>query len=234
MNSTSYLVTLLVSGLLGSVGHCLGMCGPLNLMMAAQVRKENLPSAWSFTLYHISRIIMYIIVGGIVGELGSLLGLSKQISILGGIVSIVLGLGIIFLGANYLGLFRTLNLEGASSWWNTAFSNVLKKHGSIGVVLLGALNGLLPCGLVYSALLLAASTGNPWSGMLGMTLFGLGTFPALFALDLGAGALSVRLREWMLKVAGALMIVIGLQLFLRGGAALHFWPHLHLGGLAIW
>ncbi len=234
MTTTSLLLTLLVSGLLGSVGHCLGMCGPLNLMMAAQVRKNNLPPFLDFSLYHLSRIIMYVIMGSVVGALGSLLGLSQQLNIVGGIVSLILGLGIILLGASYLGWLGSLSLEGASKWWNTAFTNLLKKRGVFGIMMLGALNGLLPCGLVYSALLLAASTGSIWTGALGMAVFGLGTFPALMALDLGAGALSVRFRERMLKVAGALMLLIGLQLFLRGGAALHFWPHLHLGGLAIW
>jgi sulfite exporter TauE/SafE len=234
MSSASLMITLLVSGLLGSVGHCLGMCGPLNLMMAAQVRKNNLPLFLNFSLYHLSRIVIYIIMGSIVGALGSLLGLSQHLTVVGGIVSLILGLGIILLGASYLGWLGSLSVEGAATWWNNAFSKVLKKGGFIGIMLLGALNGLLPCGLVYSALLLAASTGNVWRGALGMGLFGLGTFPALMALDLGAGALSVRLRQKMLKIAGALMLIIGLQLFLRGGAALHFWPHLHLGGLAIW
>jgi sulfite exporter TauE/SafE len=67
-----------------------------------------------------------------------------------------------------------------------------------------------------------------------MAIFGLGTFPALLALDLGAGALSVRFRQRMMKLAGALMLLVGLQLALRGGAALHFWPHLHWGGIALW
>jgi hypothetical protein len=53
-------------------------------------------------------------------------------------------------------------------------------------------------------------------------------------LDLGVGALSVRFRQAMMRLAGVLMLLVGLQLALRGGAALHLWPHLHWGGVALW
>jgi sulfite exporter TauE/SafE len=234
MNFVSVWITLLVSGLLGSLGHCLGMCGPLNLMVAAQIRKNDLPMLPNFSLYHAARVLVYVLLGALVGTVGSLLGLSRQLTTLGGAAGLVLGIAILLLGTGYLGWLRSLPLEGASRWWNTALSHALKQGGWYGVALLGTLNGLLPCGLVYSALLLGASTGSAWHGALGMALFGLGTFPALLALDLGAGALSVRFRQGMMKLAGALMLLIGLQLILRGGAALHLWPHLHWGGIALW
>ena len=67
-----------------------------------------------------------------------------------------------------------------------------------------------------------------------MAIFGLGTFPALLALDLGTGALGVRFRQTMMRLAGILILLVGLQLALRGGAALHLWPHLHWGAIAVW
>jgi sulfite exporter TauE/SafE len=234
MTTTSIWITLLVSGLLGSLGHCLGMCGPLNLIVAAQMRKDDLAVLPNFSLYHTTRVLLYILLGALVGALGSILGMSKQLTILGGMVSLLLGIAILLFGAGYLGLLQTFPLESASRWWNIALSHVLKQGGWRGVALLGALNGLLPCGLVYSALLLAASTGEAWRGALGMALFGIGTFPALLALDLGTGELSVRFRQRMLRLAGALMLLVGLQLVLRGGAALRLWSHLHLGGIALW
>ena len=234
MTSTSLWITLLVSGLLGSLGHCLGMCGPLNLMVAAQMRKNDLAMLPNFSLYHATRVLLYVLLGALVGALGSLLGLSKQLTTLAGAVSLLLGIAILLLGAGYLGWLRTFPMKGASRWWNAALSHALKQGGWRGVALLGALNGLLPCGLVYSALLLAASTGEAWRGALGMALFGLGTFPALLALDLGAGELSVRFRQGMMRLAGALMLLVGLQLALRGGAAMHLWSHLHLRGIALW
>jgi sulfite exporter TauE/SafE len=230
----SLWITLLLTGFLGSLGHCLGMCGPLNLMVAAQMRKSALPALPYFSLYHAARVLAYVLMGAIVGALGSLLGLSRELTVLGGAVGLLMGLLLLLLGAGYLGWLRAFPLEGPSRWWNAALSRALHLGGGRGVTLLGFLNGLLPCGLVYSALLLAASSGEAWRGALGMVLFGLGTFPALLALDLGVGALSVRFRQAMMRLAGVLMLLVGLQLALRGGAALHLWPHLHWGGVALW
>lgn len=225
---------MLLSGFLGSLGHCLGMCGPLNLLVAAQMRKNNLPVLQSFRLYHAARIGVYALLGALAGALGSLLGLGHHLSMLAGAVSLALGLLILALGAAYLGWLADFRLDRAASWWNTALSVVLRQQGWRGVLGLGALNGLLPCGLVYSALLISSATGSLWSGALGMALFGSGTFPALLVLDLSAGALSERFRQTMMRIAGGLMLVVGLQLALRGGATLHLWQHLHWKGIAVW
>lgn len=230
----SILIPLFLSGFFGSLGHCLGMCGPLNTMVSLQVRKNELSLPKSFILYHGARVTVYAVLGGIIGLLGSLLGISRQLTFLSGTVSLLLGLTILLLGCGYLGWFRVFNLEGQASWWNVALSAALKKKGHFGVLILGALNGLLPCGLVYSALLLAATGGGPAIGALGMTLFGLGTFPALVIVDLTAGTLNVRVRRFMLHLAGGLMLAVGLQLVLRGGAILQLWGHLHWKGIALW
>jgi sulfite exporter TauE/SafE len=234
MPQTGIWITFLASGLLGSVGHCLGMCGPLNLMLGGQIRKNDLARLPNFTLYHFMRVVVYIIFGTIIGAAGSLLGISRQLTTIGGITGLLLGGIIIVFGLQYLGLFKRLPFGATGGWWNDAFNRAIRAGGWRGIALMGAVNGLLPCGLVYSALLLAASSGNAVSGAIGMAIFGLGTFPTLLALDLGSGAIAGKLRSQMLRAAGGFMILVGLQLFLRGGAALHFWPHLHWGGIVFW
>lgn len=232
---TGIPVALFLSGLLGSLGHCLGMCGPLNLMVAAKMRENRLPTLRGFGLYHASRITMYVVLGALVGGIGSLVGLSSRLAGIGGAMSLILGLAILLFGLAYLGWLPVLGWEGAGGrWWSASMSTALQRKGRLGVALLGALNGLLPCGLVYAALLLATSTGQAWGGALGMACFGLGTVPALLGLDLGAGALSSRFRQGMMRLAGVLMLLVGSQLALRGGAALGFWPHLHQQGIALW
>jgi sulfite exporter TauE/SafE len=225
---------LFLSGFLGSLGHCLGMCGPLVTMLGVQLKARK-PTGWLYhLLYHASRVGVYVILGTIVGGLGSALGLGDSFGKVTGIVSLLLGLGVVLLGLGYLGWLPLGRIEGAGTWINQAMGWALRQDSSVRVLALGALNGLLPCGLVYSALLVVASTGSPLTGTAGMAIFGLGTLPALLVVGVGAGALSARVRQTFVRVAGVLIVVVGLQLALRGLAAWGAVPHLHLGGVMLW
>lgn len=225
---------LLFSGLLGSLGHCTGMCGPLVMMVGMQMKSHGLAAIPHYLLYHGARIAIYTLLGTVVGGVGSLLGLGARLSRLAGGISLVLGIGIIFLGMSSLGWLPLGRIEGNGAWLNQAMSQALRRGGRWGVILMGALNGLLPCGLVYSALLVAASSGGALPGALGMFLFGAGTIPVLLVIGFGAGALSVRTRQVLAHGAGFLIMLIGLQLSLRGAATLGIVPSLRLGGLVIW
>jgi sulfite exporter TauE/SafE len=232
--NTGLLSILLLSGFLGSIGHCLGMCGPLVIMLGIQIKNQQL-SVWpAHFLYHTSRIIVYAMLGAIVGGIGSLLGIGSQINIVAGIASTILGMVVALFGFGYLGWLSILQLDTPTQWFGRVFSRVLKRGGLSGVIFLGALNGVLPCGLVYSALLLSASGGGVFQGMLGMLFFGIGTFPALIFVGLGAGALSARFRQMLTRFAGVLMVVAGLQLTFRGLAALGIMPHFQVGELIFW
>jgi sulfite exporter TauE/SafE len=232
--SGSVYGVLLLSGFVGSLGHCLGMCGPLVLMVGLQLPARGLAAVPYHLLYHLARVAIYALLGAIVGAVGSLLGLGSGLNRLAGAISLVLGLGIVLLGLGYLGWLPLGRLDGSSGWLSQAMGRTLKRGGGLGVLLLGAINGLLPCGLVYSALLLAATTGGALPAALGMALFGLGTLPALVVVGLGAGTLRARLRQVLTRIAGAVIVVAGLQLALRGLAALGAIPHLQVGGLVIW
>jgi sulfite exporter TauE/SafE len=232
--SGSVYVVLLVSGLVGSLGHCLGMCGPLVLMVGLQLQTRGLAAVPHHVLYHLARVGVYALLGAIVGAVGSLLGLGSGLNRLAGAISLALGLVVVLLGLGYLGWLPLGRLGASGGWLSQAMGRALKRGGSLGVVLLGAINGLLPCGLVYSALLLAATTGGVLPAALGMALFGLGTLPALVVVGLGAGTLSARFRQILTRVAGTVIVVAGLQLALRGLAALGAISHLQVGGLVIW
>jgi sulfite exporter TauE/SafE len=226
--------TLLISGLLGSLGHCLGLCGPLMVMVGLQLRSRGPAALPAHLLYHGARIAVYAVLGAFIGGLGSLLGVGSGLSHAAGIAGLVLGGGVILFGLGYLGWLPLGRLDAPSRWLNKAMGRAIKQGGSLGIVLLGALNGLLPCGLVYSALLMTASAGGPVPGAVGMVLFGVGTLPALLVVGLGAGALGVRLRQALVRVVGAFIVVIGLQLVLRGLATFGAVPHLQWGGIVFW
>jgi sulfite exporter TauE/SafE len=210
------------------------MCGPLVLMMGLQLRARGMARAPSHVLYHGSRIAVYAILGAVIGTIGSLFGLGASLNRAAGVVSLALGLGVVVFGLGYMGWRPLGRIESTGAHLERAMSQALQRGGREGVILLGALNGLLPCGLVYSALLVSATTGGPLPGALGMVLFGLGTLPALFVVGMGAGALSPRLRQALGRVAGVVIVLVGIQLILRGLSALGVVPPLRLGGLVLW
>jgi sulfite exporter TauE/SafE len=233
MDNSAYGV-LLASGFLGSLGHCLGMCGPLVLMVGVQMRVAGVSGLSYHLLYHGARVAVYTLLGALVGGIGSLLGLGSQLNRAASVVSLALGVGVIAFGAGYLGWLPLGRLEGSGEWASRAMNEALRRGGVAGMLLLGALNGLLPCGLVYSALLVTASTGGLLPGAVGMFLFGAGTLPALLVVAVGAGMLSARVRQTLTRLAGALIMVVGLQLALRGLAGLGLLPHLQTGEWVIW
>jgi sulfite exporter TauE/SafE len=228
------LGSLFLTGLLGSLGHCLGMCGPLVVMVGLQFRARKPAVVPSYLLYHGSRLAVYALLGAVAGGVGSVLGISGGLAPVAGIASLLVGLAIILLGVGYLGWLPLGRLEGSSQWLSRAMSRALERGGALGAPLLGALNGLLPCGLVYSALLVAATAGGPMRGAAGMAVFGLATVPALLLVGLGAGALGTRWRQALLRLAGAFIVLVGIQLALRGLASLDIVPHLKLWGVMVW
>jgi sulfite exporter TauE/SafE len=231
---TNLYAALLLAGFLGSLGHCLGMCGPLVMMVGVRFKAQRASALPNHFLYHGARISVYALLGAIVGGVGSLLGLGSRLSGLGGAISLLLGVGIVVFGLGYLGYLPLGRVEGAGRWLNRLMNWALKQGGSAGLIGLGLTNGLLPCGLVYSALLIAASSGGALPGALGMFLFGISTIPALLVVGVGAGALSVHTRQTLARVAGLLILVLGLQLTLRGLAGLGVMSHQRLGGMMLW
>ena len=84
----------------------------------------------------------------------------------------------------------------------------------------GVFTGMLPCGLVYALLGMAASQGELLHGALVMTAFGLGTVPAMVTLGSGAQLISPRNRQRLLRVAAACVVLTGILTIGRGVA---FW-----------
>lgn len=225
---------LLLSGFLGSLGHCLGMCGPLVTMAGLQARARSLPLLPSLLLYHMARVAMYAGLGAAVGTIGSFIDLAAQLSHLSGGLSLVFGMSVSVVSLSYLGALSLPQIDVFGSRLSRSMGEVLKRGGLRGMALFGALTGLLPCCLVYGALLLAASTAAALPGALAMAAFGLGTMPALLAVGLGVGMLGPRTRQLLSRATGAFFLLVGLQLALRGLAELHLAPHLQIGNLALW
>jgi sulfite exporter TauE/SafE len=191
--------TAFILGLVGSL-HCAGMCGPLALALPGTAT-----GTVRFTLgriaYNLGRILTYCV-------LGLLFGLFGKTLLLAGIqrwVSISLGLALIvgLFASRKLALWKPVTL--LVNQLKSRMSALLRRRSLVSVGLLGLLNGLLPCGLVYVAAAGATATGNVLTGALYMAAFGAGTLPMMLVIGLGGKLVPFSLR---LKLRAAIPISV--------------------------
>ena len=223
--AASVFLVLLITGLVGSVGHCLGMCGPLVILVGARYPRPGIASTPLHLLYHTGRIITYATLGIAAGAFGSTVLKIAPTSYIPGLLSLLVGLAVILAGLSYLGWLpfwrRSIQSGG---WWQRAMKQVMKTPGPWGVFLLGMLNGLLPCGLVYEALLIAAASAQPFVAGLGMLIFGAATIPSMVVFGVGAQMISVKIRQNLVRVGGIFVVLVGIYLLLRGASGLGLLP----------
>ena len=215
MPDSGFLALFLV-GLLGG-GHCIGMCGGI-------VGALSLGAASRLSLqlaYNVGRISSYAVAGALAGALSG--GLEATGAALSAQLPVRLGLA---LAANLMLILLGFYLMGATrslAWverlglrlWRTLqpLTRGLLPARTIGQgFVLGLLWGWLPCGLVYSALISALSSGSAWHGAASMLSFGLGTLPSLLL----AGLLATRLNDYVSRpvvriLAGGLVLGVGLK-----------------------
>jgi sulfite exporter TauE/SafE len=211
-----------------SSAHCAAMCGPLVLAFGpARPASSRLLRLRHALLYHAGRTAMYVALAlpaGLGGEIAVLAGFGRILAIAAGVILLLSAAG----SLPVPGLFA--RISGPIYRW-------ARPRPTAGPVAAGALNGLLPCGLVYAALAAAAATGGIADAAALMLGFGLGTAPVLVAMAASAGwitpALRLRLRPLVplvLAVAAATLIVRGLMPAHRHdqpvpAAQIHHGPH---------
>ena len=206
------LTAALITGLLGSA-HCFGMCGGISGLFAAGADSVALRNQFSrAAAYNMGRVLTYALLGSTVAFLGktaisSLPDLAAPVRLAGGLLIILVGLQVAF-------GWRTLAVverAGAKLWRNIApTAKSLVPVTSTGQALgLGLIWGFLPCGLVYSVLLIAASSAEPLAGALVMMSFGVGTMPSMVATGVGASQLA-RFMSRNRIGAGLLIVMLGL------------------------
>ncbi|MBX2830149.1 MAG: sulfite exporter TauE/SafE family protein [Rhodospirillales bacterium] len=222
------LLTALVAGLVGSVTHCIGMCGPFVISQITS-RMEQLPlekmnefrrlTGAALLPYQFGRLTTYGLLGAMAGYFADGITALTQIWWIGPVLLVVAG--VFFLVFGVMGLVPHLGgllpSSGETLWWNRVFGDHLRPlfaapFGWRGY-LLGVMLGFIPCGLVYGALVLAAASGAALSGAAVMIVFGLGTVPMLFVTGFVGQYAAQRFRALMVPVGRGLMIVNGLILF---------------------
>ncbi|WP_296508499.1 sulfite exporter TauE/SafE family protein [Rhodoferax sp.] len=200
---SSLAVTALLMGLVGGP-HCVAMCGAACAGIGRAAGNQRHGALWSFQA---GRVVGYSALGGLaaasVQGLGWLTVQSAALRPLWSllhVVAIVLGLVLLWSGRQPLWL-----QAGARSVWQ-AVRRVSGRRGLAAPASLGVMWALLPCGLLYSALLLASLAGDVMSGAMVMALFALGTSVAMMAgpwLWLRLSLARLGDGQWGIRLAGA-------------------------------
>ena len=212
---TAIYLSALLLGLMGEI-HCVGMCGPIALILPVD-RKSKLKTAIQLTLYHLARILAYGTMGLVLGFFGrglQLAGLQQKISLVFGLIMIVTAL---FPAVN-----RTFSARTPAFWaravgrLKAAMQSYLLRRSYSAFFVMGFLNGYLPCGLVYLAMVGALATGSAWQGAVYMMIFGLGTTPALVLITWLQRMFSAGLRNRLNRLIPYAVALVGLLFVLRG------------------
>ena len=202
----------LLAGLLGSA-HCLGMCAGISGLVAVNASARSISGQLPLALaYNGGRLISYAGLGALVGSFGeamvsALPAIAGPVRLIGGLIIVLIGLQLAFNWA----ILAPLERAGSVLWQAVAplakhFVPITNAWRALG---LGLLWGLIPCGLVYSALLIAVASADPLAGAAIMIAFGLGTTPAMVMTGVGALQLSSFVGNAR-RAAGFLVIVLGL------------------------
>ena len=197
---------LFLIGLMTSV-HCLAMCGGINL---SQCVSRGLNSPF---MYSLGRVISYTAVGFVVGALGSVINFSVAAQ---GALKLVAGLIMIIMGINLLGIFPWLRKFNPKIPQIFAKKVNSEKSKSKSPLIVGLLNGFMPCGPLQAMQIYALSTGSPLTGALSMLLFSLGTVPLTFSFGAFSSMLGQKFTRKATAAGATLVVVLGMSMFTDG------------------
>lgn len=208
------LTTALLFGLISSF-HCIGMCGPIAMMLPVE-RHNPAKKVMQIITYHLGRLTAYASIGLVFGLIGRgfyLAGIQQQLSIFIGMLMIIVVLipERVFARYNFSKpIFRLISKMKA------ALGSQFKNRSYKSLFTIGLLNGLLPCGMVYVALFGAIAMQHAGLGILYMLLFGLGTIPMMSAVVYIQSFITVSVRNKIQKAIPYATVCIGALFVLRG------------------
>ena len=215
------IFSIITIAFLGSFGHCIGMCGGIIIAYSSTKIEDDwgkTKQATAHILYSLGRVLTYVILGAMFGYLG---GVAMFNNLANGSLLILAGIFMVLAGLSLLGKIKFLTLiehnMSSSSWYKKAFRELLQTKSLLSFFVLGMLNGLLPCGLVYFFAVTAASTASAAYGALVMLIFGLSTIPALFSLGFFVGIYkNTKFRNLMIRLAAFSVVIFGVYTIYQG------------------
>jgi len=208
------LVAGFVVGILGSL-HCVAMCGPIAVALPT-ANAAGMSYVTGRLLYNTGRIITYMLLGALLGSIGGLIalaGMQQAVSIAVGclmILALFLPSITVFLSArwSFLGSFYAS--------LRTRMGTLLRQKSFLSLLLIGIVNGFLPCGFLYIALAGAATLGEILRGMAFLAGFGLGTLPLMLGISLIGHTLRPGIRRKISALLPAFTFALAVLFILRG------------------
>jgi sulfite exporter TauE/SafE len=203
-------VVAFITGLIGSV-HCLGMCSPIAIAVANIYSPYNKAAIF---LHQLGRMIIYMLLGLLIGSLktGLNLGAFQQwLSLTSGVIIIVL----IWM-PSLMHRFKISWLENYISELKNIFTYQLRTHHILSPLIIGVLNGLLPCGFLYIGLAGSITAGHAYQSAFYMLFFGLGTVPLMAISAYGGKTIALKIKHSMAHKLPYLFTCIGLLFIVRG------------------
>lgn len=221
------MVASLLLGLLGSLGHCVGMCSAVILLFD---RQAVFQSKLAWPLAHAGRITTYALLGLVFGAFGQTLWAFDSLQ---AALSILFAILAFYMASAFMGLTPSPELVFSSltQRWGRAMRGY-KPVSRFSPYLLGLLWGLLPCGLVLTALVTALTSASAAQGAFNMAVFGIATVPSLFAVKWLAAKTGS--RTWSRSLASLVMLFFGFQFAMRGFASLGIVDHFMFGSFMFW
>lgn len=207
------IISGLVLGLISSF-HCVGMCGPIAFSLPVHYLSPQ-KKLTGILLYNIGRVTVY-------SFLGLLFGFAGRQIYLGGFqqwFSIILGVLILVFPAQSIFKKKMIHLsffDKINNRLQQVIVRYIQQKQLYGMFLIGAANGLLPCGMVYFAIAGALATGSVTSGVGFMAAFGMGTLPFMVSLSYFGFMISIAARDTMRKMVPYFITGMALLLILRG------------------
>jgi sulfite exporter TauE/SafE len=234
--TTLELAAAFTAGLAAS-GHCLAMCGSVTCTLDAACAPGT--RARTHSLFLLGRVSGYALAGLAAGTLGGALRTVAPSNAQWGIRAAVAVLGVL-VGLQTAGVWRVFS--SAEPAFQRVFAKVspkakelLRSPSASASLTLGLLWSLVPCGMVYAALALAATSGSAPSGALTMLAFGLGTAPALLSLAyLSARLRGVQNARWVSRARIVLGLAVALMSVVEGARALDRMGWFGNGARVVW
>ena len=208
------VITAISLGLLGSF-HCIGMCGPIALALPVH-QYSSIKKHLGIFSYNFGRITTY-------AFLGLLFGLLGQSFFIGGFQQLLsISIGALLLISVLLTQTKWFKMPGIGfiyvfvSKVKQQLGNLFNKKGLHFLFLIGLLNGLLPCGLVYLGIAGSIATGNYMKGAQFMFYFGLGTIPVMYAVAFLGQFITLKYRNYIHRTMPYVVSVMAILLIVRG------------------